>query len=294
MRVLVTGASGYVGGGIVRALLAAGHEVVGLARDETTRLPDGVRPRLGDLTDPASLAAAGGGVDGVIHAGASPEDADGEIDLAAVRSLLDALAGSGRFFVHTSGSWVVGETGDEPASEDAPLDPPRVMAWRPRGERLVRDAAGRGVRSVIVRPGTVYGRGGGYVPMLLAPQDGVVRHFGNGENRWSVVHVDDLGELYRLAAERAPAGSVYHGAAGVVRYRDAAEAAAHAAGARVEPWPPVDAEQAWGGWVEAFSIDHVASGDRARRELGWAPSRPDLIEELRGTTARTAAVESPR
>jgi nucleoside-diphosphate-sugar epimerase len=289
MRVLVTGASGYVGGGIVRALLAAGHEVDGLARDETTRLPEGVRQRKGDLTDAASLAAAVDGVDGVIHAGASPDDADGDIDLAAVRALLDALAGSGRFFIHTSGSWVVGETGDEPATEDAPLDPPRVMAWRPRVERLVCDAAARGVRAAIVRPGTVYGRGGGYVPMLLAPQDGAVRHFGDGSNRWSVVHVDDLGELYRLAAERAPAGSIYHGAASAVRYRDTAQAAAEAAGARVEPWPPVEAERAWGGWVEAFSIDHITSGERARRELGWSPTRPGLIEELRGAVRHAAA-----
>jgi nucleoside-diphosphate-sugar epimerase len=126
--------------------------------------------------------------------------------------------------------------------------------------------------------------------MLLAARDGVVRHFGDGENRWSVVHVDDLGELFRLAAERAPAGSVYNAAAAAVRVRDAAAAAAEAAGARVEPWPPEEAEEAWGGWVEAFSLDHVASRDRARRELGWSPTRPGLIEELRSAGPVRAGV----
>ena len=289
MRVLVTGASGYLGGGIVRALLGAGHEVLGLARDETTRLPGGVRPRRGDLTDGASLAAAVDGVDGVVHAGASQDDPDGRIDLSATGALLEALAGTDRFFIHTSGSWVVGETGDTPATEDAPLNPPQAVAWRPRGERMVRDAGARGLRASIVRPGSVYGRGGGYIPKLLAPQAGVVRHFGDGENRWGVVHVDDLGELYRLAAERAAAGSIFNAAAGVVRVRDAARAAADAAGARVEPWPDEQAEKAWGAWVEAFSIDHVVSSDRARRELGWSPRHPGLIEELRGAAPAAAA-----
>jgi nucleoside-diphosphate-sugar epimerase len=289
MRVLVTGATGYVGGGIVRALLGARHEVVGIVRDETTPLPEGVRPRRGDLTDDASLAAAVDGVDGVIHAAASPDDVDGRIDLAATRTFLDALASTGRFFVLTSGTWVVGETGDAPATEEAPFDPPRAIAWRARAERLVQEAAARGVRSSVVRAATAYGRGGGYLSTLLAVQDGVVRHFADGENRWSVVHVDDLGELYRLAAERAPAGSVYNGAAGVVRVRDVAQAAAEAAGARVEPWPPDEAEKAWGAWVEAFSIDHVVSGDRARRELGWSPSRPGLIDELRADATYAAA-----
>jgi uncharacterized protein YbjT (DUF2867 family) len=213
MRVLVTGATGYLGGAIVRALLAGGHDVIGLVRDTNSRLPTRVQPRRGDLIDTASLVAAVEDVDGVIHAGASRDDADGSIDLAATRALLDALAGSGRF--------------------------------------------------------------------------------GAGDNRWSVVHVDDLAELYRLVAERAPAGSVYNAVGEIVRSGDAARAAADAAGARVEPWPPGEAEKAWGGWAEAFRLDHVVSSDRARRELGWSPSRHGLVEELRGLTqARRSSVSA--
>lgn len=288
MKLLVTGASGYVGGGIVRALRAAGHEAVALVRHEATDVPAGVQRVRGDLADAASLHAATERVDGVIHAAASRDDRDGELDLAAVTALLEALAGSERVFVHTSGTWVVGETGETPATEAAPLHPPRSVAWRPRVERLVREAAQRGVRSVIIRPALVYGYGGGYAPLLFAPTDGVVRSPGDGPNRWSVVHVDDLGELYRLAAERAPAGSIYNGVAGVVRMREVAEAAADAAGVRTAVWPEDQAEELWGPSAEALLLDHVVSGERARSELGWRPSRHGLLEELRQTTPQAA------
>jgi nucleoside-diphosphate-sugar epimerase len=286
MRVLVTGATGYLGGAVVRSLLAAGHDVVGLVRnDDGSRLPEGVQARRGDLTDAASLAASVEGVDGVIHAGRGKDDTDGAGDLAATRALLDALAGSGRFFVHTSGTWVVGETGGKPATEDAPYNPPQALAFRVPGEEMVREAAGNGVRSSIVRPGAAYGHGGGYLPALLAPQDGAVRSFGAGENHWSVVHVDDLAEVYRLAAESAPAGSVYHAVGEVIRSGDAARAAAEAARVGVEPWPPGEAEKAWGGWADAFRLDHVVSSERARTELGWSPIGHGLIEELRAPAA---------
>jgi nucleoside-diphosphate-sugar epimerase len=145
------------------------------------------------------------------------------------------------------------------------------------------------VRSSIVRVATAYGRGGGALPALLAPHDGAVRSFGTGENRWSVVHVDDLGELYRLAAERAPAGSVYNAVGEIVRSGEAARAAATAAGAPVEPWPAGAAERAWGGWADGFRLDHGVSSDRAHRELGWSPSRHGLVDELRGAAPAAAA-----
>jgi len=129
----------------------------------------------------------------------------------------------------------------------------------------------------------VFGHGGGYVPQIFAPSAGVIRYFGDGSNRWSAVHVDDLGDLYRLAAESAPPGSIYNAVADVVAARAAAQAAAEAAGVRAEPWSPAEAEKVWGGAVEAFLLDHVVSADRARRTIGWTPHRPGLLDELRTT-----------
>ena len=136
----------------------------------------------------------------------------------------------------------------------------------------MRAVAERGVRTSLVRPSTAYGHGG-YVPLLFAPQNGVVHYFGDGENRWSVVHVDELGELYRLAAARAPAGSVYNAASGT----------------RVAPWPREETEQTLGLVGRGVSLDHVTSSERARHELGWAPSRLGLIDELRGEAGAAAA-----
>lgn len=284
MKVLVTGATGYVGGGVVRALREAGHDVHALVRDERRVLVPGVRPAVGDLADAASLTSAAEGVDGVIHTAASKEDRDGELDALVAEAFLRALAGSGRFYIHTNGTWVLGDTGGAAAGEEAPFDPPAIVAWRPAVEAAVRAGAARDVRTVVVRPSVVFGAGGGYVPQVLDPTGGVVRYFGDGSNRWSAVHVDDLGDLYRLAAERAPAGSVYNAVADVVVAREAAQAAADAAGVRAEPWSPAEAEEVWGGAVEAFLLDHVVSADRARRELGWTPRRHGLLDELR--TAR--------
>ena len=289
MRILLTGASGYIGSAVARAALAAGHDVDGLVRHGSGgEPPDGVRAVPGDITDPAALARAARGADAVIHTAADPADGDGSIERAAVATLLGELAGSGRALVYTSGTWVLGSTGDIPATERAPLNPPPIVAARPGIEAMVRSAAANGVRSVVIRPANVYGGGRGYLDRLLTPQDGVVRHFEDGANRWSVVHVDDLAALYVLAVERAGAGAVFHGATGSVRARDAAAAAAGAAGAVSAAWPRAEAEEEWGAAVEAYLLDQVVSSERARRELGWAPQAPGLIEELRGLVATPA------
>lgn len=289
MKILVTGASGYLGSAIVRRLLAAGHDVIGLVRDGSriTAGPRGMALVVGDLADEAGLRAAAARAEGVIHAASSAERA-AELDRTAVSTLLEQLDGGGRPFIYTSGLWQHGQTGDLPVTEDAPLHPPAAVAWRNEVEAMVRDAASS-VRAVIVRPSLMYGNGGGNIVRLLAPVDGVVRHFGDGSNRWPVSHVDDVAELYRLAVESASAGSVYLGVSGEhIRVRDAAAAVAAAAGARVEAWDPADARQTWGDYVEAFMMDQVASGARARQELGWRPRASGLVDELRSLVRRAA------
>ncbi len=293
MKVMVTGATGYIGGAVARALVLRGDDVVGLVRngdEAASRLPEGVRVAHGDLADAAGLRAAAMGVDGVVHAASSNDERAGELDRIAVSALLDELAGSGRPLVYTSGVWLHGDTGGEEVTEDAPFNPPLVVSWRPAIEELVREGAGRGVRTVCVRPALVYGDRGGFIPMLLAPIDGAVRPIDGGANHWPVVHVTDLADLYLRALDGAPAGSVYLGSADQpVRFIDAARAVAKATGSRIESWPREQAEQTWSVMVEAFLLDQAASGQRARRELGWDPSRPTLLEEL----AASPSADSP-
>jgi nucleoside-diphosphate-sugar epimerase len=286
MRVLVTGLSGTIGGAVARALLRRGHAVLGTVRAEDRPVPDGATPVAIDLFQPRALRGLTGEVDAVVHAASSNDEHAATLDRAVVTTMLDALADKGKPFVYTSGLWPHGDSGDTPLTEDSPFAPPLVVSWRPDLERLVADA--RDVHTVRIRPGLAYGGGRGYVPMVLGPRDDgsggkVVRHFGSGDNRWSVVHADDLGDLYALAVESAPAGSVYVGTLDEsVRVRDAAKMIADAAGAVVRDWDPEDARRHWGVMVDAFLIDQVATSARARAELGWRPVRPSLLTVLGG------------
>ncbi len=282
MRVLLTGATGYLGSAAAEALRAAGHEVAGLARSDgaAARLEAaGFAARRGDLARPETLAEPVADADAVVHAAALPGDADA----AAVAAMLRMLAGTGRPLVYTSGAWVLGSTGGTVADEDAPTDAAELVAWRPAVEQAVLSSAARGVRGVVLRPTVVYGRGGGTPGSMVrsAQRKGVVRYVGDGRQRWPFVHVDDLAELYVLALDAAP-GTLLHASAGPsVAAREVAEAAAASHGARAEPWPLEAARATLGAFADALALDQQVSAGRARRLLGWEPRRPDVLWELR-------------
>jgi nucleoside-diphosphate-sugar epimerase len=285
MRVFVTGATGYVGSAVVEALRAEGHDVVGLARSEEAarRLEAaGCAVLRGSLADADVLARGARDADATIHAGATGAADQAEVDTAAVHALLDALAESGKPFVYTSGVWVLGPTGDAVADEDAPTNAAAIVAWRAEMERTVLDAAARGIRSVVLRPGVVYGRGGGTPGGFVSSgrKKGVVRYVGDGSQRWPMVHVDDLADLYVLALA-APARTVLNAAGPSLPARAVTEAAARAAGARAESWPLEDARARLGVYADALALDQQVSAERARA-LGWRPSRPSVVEELEG------------
>ena len=207
--------------------------MVGLARSEeaASRLSaKEITPFHGDLNSPASLARAAAESDAVIHTGTTN---DGNLDQAAVRAMLGALLDSGKPLIYTSGIWVLGDTGGKIADETWPLNPAALVAWRPAAEQMVLASAPTGVRSIVIRPGVVYGRGGGIPADFVksARETGAARYVGTGENRWPMVHVDDLAELYVLALQRAPSGTIFHATDGSsFRVREIAEAASLGAG----------------------------------------------------------------
>jgi len=202
------------------------------------------------------------------------------------RTLLALLGGTGRPFIYTSGIWVLGDTGGKVVDETAPLNPIQLVAWRGDAEKLVLNAADSKVRAAIIRPAVVYGRSVGIPAMFIesARQSGAAQYVGNGENHWPVVHLEDLADLFLLALDKAPGGSLFHGAAEPAhRVKEIAEAAslgADAAG-RTESWPLDEARKTLGAYADALVLDQQISASKARRELGWIPHRPSILDDLR-------------
>ena len=295
MNVLVTGATGYVGAAVVGALLAAGHDVHGLARSEESaaRLASrGASVVMGDITDAGGMESAARAAEAVVHAASTHGPEAEEADRTATGAILAALEGTGKTFVYTSGAWVMGNTPDGVAlaDEGTPIEPTPMLAWRPAVEREVLEAASRGIRTLVVRPALVFGGGGGVIEELVgwARERGAGRFVSPpaGEPSWTLVHRDDLGVLYAALLVSDVAGGTLLVAAGEGPYpvRDIAAAASRAAGAegRVEPWPLDKAREELGDYADALALDQRLSGEKARQIVGWKPSAPTVFEELDG------------
>lgn len=296
MRVLVTGATGLIGGAVARRLKAGGHEIVGLARSEASAgklAGEGYTVVRGELSDPASVASAAQAADAVVHAASSNDRDMAAHDEMATRAIIEALRGTGKRFVYTSGCFVYGSTGDVPATEDRPLTPLALVRWRQGLEGEILAASAERVHPIVIRPAWVYGNRGGTAMMMIgsAKNDDVARYVGDGQNRWSTVHADDLADLYALSLEHAAPGSIFNGAHGTAEPLIAiARAASEGAGAggRVESWPIEEARQTLGEFADAIACEQVISGEKAKRELGWRPSRPSIVDELLSYSTETA------
>jgi nucleoside-diphosphate-sugar epimerase len=293
MKIFVTGASGYIGGAVAQALIDAGHTVSGLVRSadraEQVRAK-GIEPVIGTLDDAAVLASAALAADAVVNTA----NADHE---ASALALLDALAGSGKRFVHTSGSSIVGtQAKGEPLEpiydEDTPFEPSPGRAPRVALNKKILAYADKGVHVVIVTPSLIYGVGRGVnpdsiqVPWLIevARKHGVAKHIGSGGNRWANVHIDDLVDLYLLALAKAPAGSFYYAENGENSMRELCVAINLMMGVDAPP-QAMTIEQAAAEWGLGPSENTMGSNSRVRAkrdraETGWAPNRPSLIEEI--------------
>ncbi len=285
MRVFVTGATGYIGSAVAERLRREGHDVTGLARTDAAaaRLSAaGIHPVRGDFSNPQVITATAGAADGVISTATTY---DPNVDGPAIDAMLTALAGSNKPMVYTSGIWSHGDTAGKVVDESSRPRPATLVQWRQAVEERVLDAAREGVRSVVIRPAIVYGRGGGIPAGFVesARKEGTARMVGTGRNRWPFVHVDDLADLYLLALERAPAGTLLLGVSGPsYPVGDVAAAASRGAGrdGRTMAWPLEEARKTLGAYADALVLDQQATGKRAEDLLGWRPSRPDVLHEL--------------
>ncbi len=287
MKVFLTGGTGYIGSAVLAEVLAQGHEVVAHARStgSASHLTQaGAHPVVGDLGDRGWLTEQVDGVDAVVHA-ASPNDAtSAALDAAVLDAVLPALAGTGRPYVHTGGVWIHGSGAH--ITEDSPLDPPPIVAWRPAALARVRAAADDGVRSVVVAPANVYGAGGGLPALVLGGPttggDAPALLVPGGPQHFSSVHVADLADLFALALTEAPAGSYLIGAGPESpTVQEIAEVASRVRG--LEGRTAAETEEATrarlGPLAAALLLDQQIDATRAR-SLGWTPNRPSLLADL--------------
>lgn len=285
--VFLTGATGFIGRAVLERLLEEGHEVTALVRsaekgDQIAGL--GATPLVGDATDVELVRRAAAESDGVIHAASPGDGTSAAFDEAVVGAILAGLAGSGKPYVHTDGIWTFG-AGE--VSEDSEQHPAAISAWRPAVQERVRQADG--VRTSVIVPGVVYGRGQG-LPNLIAgaPRtDGsepALHTIGDGSQHWPAVYVTDLAALYVLALEQADAGSLYIASNGenpLVHDLSAAASEAAGLGGRVAVETAEETRSRLGAALaDALMLDQQATGSAAKIDFGWEPNGPSLADEL--------------
>jgi nucleoside-diphosphate-sugar epimerase len=291
MRVFVTGATGWIGSAAVDELLGAGHQVVGLARSDASALAldkKGATVLRGDLDDLGALRRGATEAEAVVHLAnkhdwANPAESD-RAERAAVETLAEALAGTGRPFMVANG--ISGLVQGRPALETDPSPAVGPDSDRGGSENLALDYAGRGVRTIIVRfAPSVHGAGDwGFVSFLVAAarKQGVSGYIGDGSAAWSAVHRSDAARLIRLGLEQAPAGTRLHAVAEEsIPTRVLAEVIGAALELPVTSVDPDDADEHFGFVASFFATTMTASSQRTRELLDWIPTGPTLADDLR-------------
>jgi nucleoside-diphosphate-sugar epimerase len=287
MRIFLTGANGFIGSAVALALTAAGHNVRGLVRNGAKAkivAEYGIEPVVGSLDDTAVLQGEAQAAHAVINAASSDHR-------GAVETLIAALSGSGKTFIHSSGSSIVadlamGEPSDRIFDEAKAVEPLPDKAARVAIDRMVLDAPG--IRSIVLCNTMIYGDALGppaqsvQIPALVrqAKASGVVRYIGHGLNRWSNVHIADVAALYVLALAKAPAGTFMYVESGEEALLEIAKAiAVKLKLGAPQSWSAEDAIAAWGRNMAMFSLgSNSRVRGRAARELGWSPTQRSVTE----------------
>jgi nucleoside-diphosphate-sugar epimerase len=290
MRVFVTGPTGWIGSVVVRELLSAGHQVVGLTRSDKSAAAvtaAGAEVVRGSLEDTDVLRAAAAEADGVIHTGYihdfSPTGdpaAAAALDGRVIAAFGDALAGTGKPLVVASGLPVppAGVISTEEVRSENPAHPRE-------SEPAALAVAERGVRASVVRlPPSVHGEGDPwFIPIFIniARKTGISAYIGDGANVWPAVHRVDAARLFRLALEQAPAGTLLNAVADEgVPFREIAEVIARHLQVPAKSITPEDASDQFGTLAGFAAIDVRASSAITRKRFGWRPAEPGLIADL--------------
>ncbi len=314
MKILITGATGFVGGAVARRLAQQGHIILGLSQSEDAAArvkAAGLTPAHGDFADPSTLAEPASQVDAIVSM-ASIGQVEGTPDgfakdRDALAAMTAALKDSGKPLIFTSGSAIFGVFTKGEASpmifdEDHPVPLPASVfapaeagvpqplmegfggSMAPRAETEMAVLKAAGIRGIVIRPGLIYGEGKGYdLPNLiaLARKHSAAPYLGTGEVRQGFVHIDDLVDLYIYAIERGPAGSMLHGVTDEVALGDLAQAASRLVGAhgRTESLSLMEMYARGGGRGVSLSVNKRLASDKTRQLVGWSPKRHDILED---------------
>ena len=291
MQVFLTGATGFIGSAVLDAIIKGGNRVTALARDPEKAerlLAKGATPIIGELGLPKTYVDAVKSADAVIHTaletlprGIAKEKEALDIMIGAQTEASQA-DGKARVFIYTSSIWVLGRT-VKAAEEDSPLEPPAYSEWRPAHEERVLSAFSSSLRTVVVRPGIVYGGGRGIVSDLLKDAlNGLIRVVGPGKNRWPCIYAHDLGVLYLRILETPTAVGVIHATDEAdERVMDIAEAIAAQVPQRpdIRNVPIAEARKKLGTYADALAMDQKVRSTKARA-LGWEPTQTGVINSV--------------
>lgn len=286
MNVFITGATGYIGFNVAKAMRRAGHRVRGLTRSEEKAAllaKNEITPVIGNMNDPESYMKIAEQSSVLIHTAVDYEKDTIEFDRKTIEAFLEA-GDRGHWpktVIYTSGCWVIGNTGNGMADETTPLDPIDIVAWRPEHEDLILNA--EHVRGLVIRPGCVYGgRGGMTGTWFNGAESGNLEIVGDGSNYWTMVHVDDLADAYVRAAESGLIAEDFN-ISDRSRWTvgEMARAAADAAGydGSIKTVPVQEAAEEMGPMAEALAINQHVDARKAVRLLGWQPKYGGFVDE---------------
>jgi nucleoside-diphosphate-sugar epimerase len=287
MKVALTGPTGFIGSHVLMELQEHDHEVMALVRDDAQAeivAERGATPIVVDLYDRPAVSGVLSRADGAIHTASPGDETSADLDSAVVDAAIDALAGTGRPYIHISGLWIYGD--NTSVSEESPFKPPAMVAWKEPIERRILDVPD--MRGVVIVSSTAYGDGGGGIPGLLlnSPRDdaGNLIMLGTGGQHWSTVHVADLARFFRRVLESDSARGRYVVGDGLnPTVAELTEAAAVAAGAPgAVPGSDDEARARLGDYfAEVLLLDQGTFAAKARDHLGWSPTHPGLVDEFR-------------
>jgi nucleoside-diphosphate-sugar epimerase len=293
MKIALTGATGFVGSHILTELHSHGHEVIALVRDDiqaASVAANGATPTVVDLYDLTAVVKVFSDADGAVHTASPGDETSANLDSAVIDAAVGAFGTSGKPYAHISGLWVFGS--NTSINEESPYNAPAMVAWKQAIDQRVLDESG--MRGILIVSGTAYGDGGGGIPGVLlgSPRDaeGNLIMLGSGGQHWATVHVADLAAVFRSVLENDTARGNYVIGNGLTpTVAELTEAAAVAVGAPgAVPGSNEEASKRLGDYLaEVLLLDQATTAAKARATLGWKPTRPGLIDELRNGSYRS-------